>query len=129
MMSTILLMLHNAFQATNAAGARPDEDKPESKPSARPGARKMEKEIAIVNRFGLHLRHAARFAQVANRFCSDVRVAKGGTEVNGKSILDLITLGAAQGSRLRIRIEGPDGSQAMREIERLIQSWSDEDQI
>ena len=56
-------------------------------------------------------------------------VAKGGTEVNGKSILDLITLGAAQGSRLRIRIEGPDGSQAMREIERLIQSWSDEDHI
>ena len=129
MMSTILLMLHNAFQATNAAGARPDEDKPESKPSARPGARKMAKEIAIVNRFGLHLRHAARFAQVANRFCGDVRVAEGGTEVNRKSILDLITLGAAQGSRLRIRIEGPDGSQAMREIERLIQSWSDEDHI
>ena len=82
-----------------------------------------------MNRFGLHLRHAARFAQVANRFCGNVRVAKGGTEVNGKSILDLISLGAAQGSRLRIRIEGPDGSQAMREIERLIQSWSDEDQI
>jgi phosphotransferase system HPr (HPr) family protein len=129
MMSIILLMLHNAAQATNAAGARPDEDKPESNRSARLGARKVEKEIAIANRFGLHLRHAARFAQVANRFYGDVRVAKGGTEVNGKSILDLITLGAAPGSRLRIRIEGPDGSQAMREIERLIQSWSDEDQI
>jgi phosphocarrier protein HPr len=129
MMSMILLMLHNAVQATNAAGARPDEDKPESRPSARPGAGKTVKEIAIVNRFGLHLRHAARFAQVANRFCGDVRVAKGGPEVNGKSILELITLGAAQGSRLRIRIAGPDGSQAMQEIERLIQSWSDEDQI
>ena len=79
MMSIIFLMLHNAAQATNAAGARPDEDKPESKP-ARPGARKVEKEIAIANRFGLHLRHAARFAQVANRFYGDVRVAKGGTE-------------------------------------------------
>ena len=129
MVSLILLMLNNTVQATSAAVERPDEDKPESKPSASPGARKIAKEIAIVNRFGLHLRHAARFAQVANRSCGDVRVAKGGTDVNGKSILDLITLGAAQGSRLRIRIEGPDGSQAMREIERLIQSWSDEDQI
>ena len=61
MMSLILLVLHNAIQAANAAGARPDEGKPESKPSARPGARKMAKEIAIVNRFGLHLRYAARF--------------------------------------------------------------------
>ena len=125
----ILLMLYNALQATNAAGARSDDDKPESKPSARPGANKMAKEIAIVNRFGLHLRHAARFAQVANRFCGDVRVAKAGTEVNGKSILDLITLGATQGSRLRIRIEGADAAEAMQEIERLIQSWFDEDQI
>jgi phosphocarrier protein len=56
-------------------------------------------------------------------------VAKDGTEVNGKSILGLITLGATQGSRLRIRIEGADPAETMQEIERLIQSWFDEDQI
>jgi phosphocarrier protein HPr len=128
MISMILLVLH-AVQVTNEARARPEEDKPETKRPATPSARNVVKEIAIVNRFGLHLRHAARFAQVANRFRGDVWVAKDGTEVNGKSILGLITLGAAQGSRLRIRTEGPDAPQAMREIERLIQSWFDEDQI
>jgi len=45
----------------------------------------MVKEIAIVNCFGLHLRHAGRFARMANRFRADIWVAKDGTEVNGKS--------------------------------------------
>ena len=128
MISMILLLLH-AVQALNEPRVQPEEDKPESMRPARPGVKKVKKGIAIVNCSGLHLRHAARFAQMANRFRGDVWVAKDGTEVNGKSILCLITLGATQGSRLRIRIEGPDGSQAMREIERLIQSWSDDDQI
>ena len=96
---------------------------------AGPSADKVEKEIPIVNCFGLHLRHAGRFAQMANRFRADIWVAKDGTEVNGKSILGLITLGATQGSRLRIGIEGADAAEAMQEIERLIQSWFDEDQI
>jgi phosphocarrier protein len=65
---------------------------------------------------------------MANRFRADVWVAKDGTEVNGKSILGLITLGATQGSRLWIRIEGTDAVEAMQEIERLIQSRFDEDQ-
>lgn len=128
MISMILQWLH-AAQATNAAWARPEEDKPESKRSGRFSANQVEKEIAMVNRFGLHARPAARFVQVANRFRSDVWVAKDGTEVNGKSILGLIILGAGQGSRLRIRIEGPDAPEAMREIERLIQSWFDEHQL
>jgi phosphocarrier protein HPr len=96
--------------------------------SPRPGAKKAEKEIAIVNRLGLHARPAALFAQVANRFRADVWVEKDSTQVNGKSILGLMMLGASQGSKLRIRIEGPDADEAIREIERLIQSWLDEDQ-
>ena len=128
MMSMILLVLH-AAQATSEARAWPEKEKPQSERPARPGAEKVEKEIAIVNRFGLHLRHAARFARVANRFRGDIWVAKDGTEINGKSILGLITLGAAQGSSLRIRIEGPGAPEAMREIQRLTQSWCDEDRI
>jgi phosphocarrier protein HPr len=54
---------------------------------------------------------------------------KNSTQVNGKSILGLMMLGASQGSKLRIRIEGPDAYEALREIERLIQSWFDEDQL
>ena len=66
---------------------------------------------------------------MANRFRGDIWVAKDGTEINGKSILGLITLGAAQGSSLRIRIEGPGAPEAMGEIQRLTQSWCDEDRI
>ena len=124
-----LTYLKHTNTALNEPRVQPEEDKPESMRPARPGVKKVKKEIAIVNCFGLHLRHAARFAQMANRFRGDVWVAKDGTEVNGKSILGLITLGATQGARLRIRIEGADAAEAMQEIERLIQSWFDEDQI
>jgi phosphocarrier protein len=47
-------------------------------------------------------------------------VAKDGTEVNGKSILGLITLGATQGSRLRIRIEGADPAETMQVQRRIV---------
>jgi phosphocarrier protein HPr len=97
--------------------------------SPRPGVTQAEKEFAIVNRLGLDARPAALFAQVANRFRADVWVEKDSTQVNGKSILGLMMLGASQGSKLRIRIEGPDAYEAIREIERLIQSWFDEDQL
>jgi phosphocarrier protein len=113
---------------SDEARARPQEYKPGSNHSARPCAKKAEKEIAIVNRLGLHARPAALFAQLANRFRADVWMEKDGTEVNGKSILGLMMLGASQGSKLRIRVEGPDAYEAMRKIERLIQSWLDEDQ-
>jgi len=81
-----------------------------------------------VNRCGLHARPAAQFVQAASRFRADVWVEKGSTQVNGKSILGLVMLGANKGSKLRIRVEGQDADEAMREIERLIQSWLDEDQ-
>ena len=106
----------------------PCEYKPGANHSARQGAKKAEKEIVIANRLGLHARRATLFAQVANRFRADVWLEKDGTEVNGKSILGLMMLGASQGSKLRIRVEGRDAYEAMRKIERLIQSWLDEDQ-
>lgn len=78
-----------------------------------------------MNRRGLHARPAARFVQAANRFRADVWAEKGSTQVNGKSILGLMMLGANKGSKLRIRVEERDADEAMREIERLIQSWLD----
>ena len=128
MLYMILQWMH-AAQTADEARAWPQEYKPGSNHSPRPGAKKAEKEIVIANRLGLHARHAALFAQVANRFCADVSVAKDSTEVNGKSILGLLMLGARQGSKLRIHIEGQEAYEAMREIERLVQSWFDEEQL
>jgi len=88
---------------------------------------KLEKEIAIVNRLGLHARPAAMFVRIASRHRSEVWVSKEGEEVNGKSIMGLMMLAAGQGSKLRIRCEGPDAQKAMEEIEQLINARFNED--
>ena len=59
-------------------------------------------------------------------FRSDVRVAYNGEEVDGKSVLDLMTLSPAEGSAVQIRAEGPDAAEAMHAVEQLIQSRSGE---
>ena len=89
--------------------------------------RKIEKDIAIINRLGLHARPAAMFVRIASRFRSEVWVAKEGEEVNGKSIMGLMMLAAGQGSKLRIRCEGPDADKAMDELEQLIKARFNED--
>jgi phosphocarrier protein HPr len=78
---------------------------------------KLEKEITIVNRFGLHMRPAAMFVRAARRFHSDVRVAKNGNEVDGKSVMGLISLAAPRSANLQIRVEGTDANEAMCELE------------
>jgi phosphocarrier protein HPr len=88
---------------------------------------KLEKELAIVNRLGLHARPAAMFVRIASRHRSEIWVAKEGEEVNGKSIMGLMMLAAGQGSKLRIRCDGPDADKAMQELEELIKAGFNED--
>ena len=90
-------------------------------------AQKLEKEIAIINRLGLHARPAAMFVRIASRYRSEVWVSKEGEEVNGKSIMGLMMLAAGQGSKLRLRCEGPDANKALEELEELINSKFNED--
>ena len=79
-----------------------------------------EREVEIVNRLGLHARAAAKLVHVAGRFRSDVKLLKDGETVDGKSILGLLMLGAAQGERIRLRAEGPDEDQAIAAVADLI---------
>jgi phosphocarrier protein HPr len=88
---------------------------------------KAEKEMTIINRLGLHARPAAMFVRVASRHRCEVWVAKEGEEINGKSIMGLMMLAAGQGSKLRVRAEGPDAAHALHEIEQLIQSRFNEE--
>src|ERR1700740_2259205 len=90
------------------------------KSGAQVPVQKIEKEIAIVNRLGLHARPAAMFVRIASRYRAEIWVAKEGEEVNGKSIMGLMMLAAGQGSRLRLRCEGPDADKAVAELEELI---------
>ena len=88
---------------------------------------KVEKEISVINRLGLHARPAAMFVRIASRHRSEIWVAKEGEEVNGKSIMGLMMLAAGQGSKLRVRCEGPDAEKAMEELEALINAKFNED--
>jgi len=97
------------------------------KTGANARTQRVEKEIAIVNRLGLHARPAALFVKVASRYRSDVWVKKENEEVNGKSIMGLMMLAAGQGSKLQVRCEGPDAARALDEIEQLINARFNED--
>ena len=81
---------------------------------------KIEKEITVINRLGLHARPAAMFVRIANRYRSEVWVEKEGEQINGNSIMGLMMLAAGQGSKLIIRCEGPDADKVMEELEDLI---------
>ena len=78
------------------------------------------REVAIVNPLGLHARAAARFVRLASQFTSTVRVAKGARELDGKSILGLLLLGAARGSTIVIRTDGDDAEAAADALAALV---------
>lgn len=95
--------------------------------AAAASGQKIEKEIVIINRLGLHARPAANFVRIASRYRSEIWVEKEGEQINGKSIMGLMMLAAGQGSKLMIRCEGPDADKAMEELEALINRRFDED--
>lgn len=84
-------------------------------------------EVLICNRLGLHARAAARFVHVASRFSCRIRVGRDGEEVDGKSILGILTLAAVCGSTLRMRFEGEDETQAASALRTLIEDRFGED--
>src|SRR6266436_5722536 len=90
-------------------------------------AQKLEKELTIVNRLGLHARPAAMFVRIASRHRAEIWVSKEEEEINGKSIMGLMMLAAGQGSKLRIRAEGPDAYKAVEELEELINAKFNEE--
>ncbi|MDQ6861871.1 MAG: HPr family phosphocarrier protein [Verrucomicrobiota bacterium] len=98
-----------------------------SKSSTSASGQKVEREVTIVNRLGMHARPAAMFVRIASRFRSEVWVEKEGEQINGKSIMGLMMLAAGQGSKLCIRCEGPDAVRAADELEQLIKDKFNED--
>lgn len=75
----------------------------------------------ITNRLGIHARVAAKMVETAYRFQAEVFLEKDGAEVNGRSILGILTLCCPQGSRLTIRVEGADAGEAIEAFARLIE--------
>ena len=82
----------------------------------------IERNITIKNKLGLHARAAVKFVNLANRFASNVKIEKDGNEIDGKSILGILTLAAIQGTEIKLKVSGKDESQALRALVTLIES-------
>ena len=82
--------------------------------------------VTITNPLGLHARAAARFVHAASAFESRVRVAKGDREIDGKSIMGLLLLTAAQGTAVTITTDGVDEADAAETLRALIERGFDE---
>lgn len=82
----------------------------------------IEKTVTVRNKMGLHARPAALLVQTASRFKSKIKIFRGDQEVDGKSIMGLMTLAASAGSALRLVIDGPDEADAVSALEKVIES-------
>ncbi len=77
-------------------------------------------EVTIRNRLGLHARPASRFAQLAGEFKSDIYLVKDNETVDGKSILEILTIACPKGSVLTLRAEGDDAQEAVEALRELV---------
>ena len=86
----------------------------------------IEQQVSIKNRAGLHTRPAATLVKLAARFKCDFMISKDGLEINGKSIIGVMTLAAEQGATLLLRFDGEDEVAAAQEITALFERAFDE---
>jgi phosphocarrier protein len=80
----------------------------------------LQQEVEIINRLGLHARASAKLTQVAGQFKSEVWMSRNGRRVNAKSIMGVMMLAAAKGSRILIETQGPDEAEAMQALQNLV---------
>jgi len=80
----------------------------------------IKKKLVVNNKQGLHARPAAVFVQVANKFSSRITIRRDEEEVNGKSIMGILMLGAERGTNIILEVEGDDAETALTELEKII---------
>jgi phosphocarrier protein len=78
-------------------------------------------QFIIRNELGLHARAAAKMVQVARQFRSELRLVKDGAQVDGKSILDVLSLSCPRGTEVVLLALGPDAQEALRAVGELIE--------
>ncbi|MBK8266028.1 MAG: HPr family phosphocarrier protein [Nannocystis sp.] len=85
-------------------------------------AQEVAEEVEIVNPLGLHARAASKLVSLANKFQSDVFLTKGETEVNAKSMLGVLMLACAKGSKVRLRCVGVDAAACNEALVKLVRA-------
>jgi len=89
---------------------------------------KVVKKIEIINRLGLHARASALLVQTVNKYDAQVKISKDGQTADGRSIMDVLTLAATQGSKIQIEANGEDAERVVKAIERLIEARFNENE-
>ena len=87
----------------------------------------VEKSVIIGNRAGIHARPAAMLVQITKNFESNIYFEKGTDRINAKSIMGIITLGAAYGTEIKIIAEGNDEEAAVDALVRMFESKFEEE--
>jgi len=80
----------------------------------------LKREVTILNRQGMHARPAMQIVEASSRFSSKIRVRKGDNRVDAKSIMEVMTLEATQGTVLVFEADGDDASEALDALARLV---------
>jgi len=83
--------------------------------------------ITICNRAGIHARPAALLVQATKDFSCNIYLEKGNNRINAKSIMGIITLGAAYGTELKIIADGEGEEEAVKTLVRLFESKFEEE--
>ena len=87
---------------------------------------RLEKNIIVANKKGLHARPAALFVQLVDKLNVTVTIEKDQEKINGKSIMGLLTLGAQCGTNLKLIVEGEGSQKAMQELEDFLNKQEEE---
>lgn len=82
----------------------------------------VSRDLAIVNKKGLHARATAKFVQCCEKYDAVITVSKGGETVGGSSIMGILTLGAGQGTTIAVTAEGPQAKEALDALDALVAS-------
>jgi phosphocarrier protein len=83
--------------------------------------------VRVINRAGVHARPAALLVQIAKDFKSEIFMERGSDRINGKSIMGVITLGAAYGSEITIIAAGEDEQEAVKAMVHLFETKFEEE--
>lgn len=82
----------------------------------------IERTVTIVNKAGMHTRPASMLVKIASKYKSDFYIIKNGLQINGKSIIGVMTLAAEQGSEVTLRFEGTDEQKAAVEVVKFFEN-------
>ena len=91
------------------------------------GSGTLTRDVAVLNRYGIHARPAALLVKAASRFSCEILIEKNGVRVNAKSIMGLLTLEGNHGAKMKIHATGADAAAALAALADLFEKKFFED--